>query len=103
MSINCQWQTSRRRLYLLEELRNIAGMDLRDLKYFVAIADQEHFDRVSKQLRIAQPALSRRMKSLEREIGGDLFERLPRGVRLTKLGQFFLKDAKWIAAETSLV
>jgi DNA-binding transcriptional LysR family regulator len=54
-------------------------MDLRDLKYFVTIADQEHFGRASKQLRIAQPALSRRLKSLEREIGGDLFERLPRG------------------------
>jgi len=78
-------------------------MDLRDLKYFVAIADQEHFGRASKQLRIAQPALSRRMKSLEHEIGGDLFERLPRGVRLTRLGQFFLKDAKWIVAEANLV
>ena len=78
-------------------------MDLRDLKYFVAIADQEHFARASKPLRIAQPALSRRMKSLEREIGGDLFERLPRGVRLSRLGQFFLKDAKWIVAEANLI
>lgn len=65
-------------------------MELRQIRYFVAIAEAEHFSRAAERLRIAQPALSRQMRLLEAEIGTPLFERLPRGVRLTAGGRVLL-------------
>lgn len=65
-------------------------MELRQIQYFKVIAEEEHFGRASTRLRIAQPALSRQVKLLEAELGLDLFERLPRGVRLTAAGATFL-------------
>lgn len=69
-------------------------MELRQIKYFVAIAELEHFGRASQRLRIAQPALSRQMKLLEAELNVSLFERLPRGVRLTPAGHVFLEHSR---------
>lgn len=73
-------------------------MELRQISYFIAIAEVEHFGRASKRLRVAQPALSRQMKLLEKEIGAELFERLPRGVRLTDAGRVFLTSARDLRA-----
>ncbi|MRX51745.1 LysR family transcriptional regulator [Paracoccus sp. S-4012] len=71
-------------------------MELRQIQYFIAIAELEHFGRASQRLRIAQPALSRQMRLLEAELGLSLFERLPRGVRLTEAGRVFLERARLV-------
>src|SRR6478736_2338876 len=69
-------------------------MNLRQLQYFVAIADEGSFTRAAERLLVAQPSLSQQMKGLERELGGQLFERLPNGVRLTAAGKAFMADAR---------
>ena len=74
-------------------------MEFRQILYFIAIAEAEHFGRASKRLRIAQPALSRQVKLMEAEIGTALFERLPRGVRLTEAGRVFLTHARQLRAD----
>ena len=71
-------------------------MELRHLRYFVAVGEEQHFGRAAKYLHIAQPALSRQIQDLEREIGFPLFERLPRGVKLSVAGKLFLEDARRI-------
>jgi DNA-binding transcriptional LysR family regulator len=71
-------------------------MELRHLRYFVAVGEDEHFGRAAERLRVAQPALSRQVQDLEREIGFKLFDRLSRGVKLTSAGKLFLEDARRI-------
>ncbi|MCY1667523.1 LysR family transcriptional regulator [Rhizobium sp. SL86] len=73
-------------------------MEPRQLQYFRVIAEEEHFGRASSRLQIAQPALSRQMKLLEDEIGVALFERLPRGIRLTTAGRVFLDHCREISS-----
>ncbi|MFN4100028.1 MAG: LysR substrate-binding domain-containing protein [Pararhodobacter sp.] len=74
---------------------------MRQLHYFVAIAEAEHFGQAALHLRIAQPALSRQMKLLEAELGIELFERLPRGVRLNPAGRVFLDECRETLAHLS--
>ena len=71
-------------------------MELRHLRYFVGVAEEQHFGRAAERLHVAQPALSRQIQDLEREMGFLLFDRLPRGVRLSAAGKLFLSDARRI-------
>jgi DNA-binding transcriptional LysR family regulator len=71
-------------------------MELRHLRYFVGAAEEQHFGRAAERLHVAQPALSRQIQDLEREMGFLLFDRLPRGVRLSEAGKVFLNDARRI-------
>ncbi len=74
-------------------------MELRHLRYFVSVGEEEHYGRAAERLHVAQPALSRQIQDLENEIGFRLFERLPRGVRLSAAGELFLTDARRILQE----
>ncbi|HXH63023.1 MAG TPA: LysR family transcriptional regulator, partial [Gemmatimonadales bacterium] len=69
-------------------------MELRHLRYFVAVAEARSFVHAAQRLRIAQPAVSRQIRDLEAEVGVSLFDRLPRGVRLTPAGEAFLSEAR---------
>src|SRR6476646_9614439 len=69
-------------------------MELRQMRYFVAVGEEQHYGRAAQRLRVAQPALSRQIQNLEEEIGFKLFERLPRGVKITAAGEFLLKQAR---------
>src|SRR5580704_12534053 len=71
-------------------------MELRHLRYFVGVGEEQHFGRAAKRLRVAQPALSKQIQNLEQEMGFVLFDRLPRGVRLNAAGKLFLTDARRI-------
>jgi DNA-binding transcriptional LysR family regulator len=76
-------------------------MELRHLRYFVAVGEEQHYGRAAIRLRVAQPALSRQIQDLEQEVGFKLFERLPRGVKLSAAGKLFLQDARRILQEVN--
>src|SRR5580692_3096402 len=76
-------------------------MELRHLRYFVTVGEEQHYGRAARRLRVAQPALSRQIRDLEEELGFKLFERLPRGVKLSAAGKLFLEDARRILQEVS--
>jgi DNA-binding transcriptional LysR family regulator len=68
-------------------------METRQLRYFVVAAQEQNFHRAAQRLRIAQPALSRWIAALEREVGVKLFERVGRGVQLSDAGRALARDA----------
>ena len=76
-------------------------MELRHLRYFIVVGEEQHYGRASRRLRVAQPALSRQIQDLEEEVGFKLFDRLPRGVKLSVAGKLFLEDARRILQAVS--
>jgi LysR family hydrogen peroxide-inducible transcriptional activator len=73
-------------------------MELHQLRYFVAVADEGSFSRAAAKVRVAQPSLSQQIRKLEAEIGQPLFDRLPRSVVLTEAGRCLLEYARQILA-----
>lgn len=76
-------------------------MELRHLRYFVAVGEEQHYGRGAQRLRVAQPALSRQIQDLEEEIGFKLFDRLSRGVKLSTAGKLFLEEARRILQQVN--
>jgi len=74
-------------------------MELRHIRYFIAVAEHGGFARAAQRMRLSQPVLSRQVRLLEQEIKATLFERSKRGVRLTYAGEVFLEGARRLLAE----
>src|SRR5215469_7072293 len=76
-------------------------MELRHLRYFVSIGEEENYRRAAQRLHVAQTALSTQIQDLEAELGFKVFDRLPRGVKLSAAGRLFLEDARRILQQVS--
>jgi LysR family hydrogen peroxide-inducible transcriptional activator len=76
-------------------------MELQQLRYFVAIAEERSFSRAAERMRVAQPSLSQQIQKLENQVGHLLFDRLPRGVTLTEAGRQLLPFARKVLSDLS--
>lgn len=81
--------------------RYLQGMELRHLRYFVAVAEERNITRAAVRLRVAQPALSRQLSDLENEVGVKLLDRGRHGVNMTAAGREFHRRAKSVLADAA--
>lgn len=79
----------------------MSSIDLRLLRYFVAVAEEGHLTNAAQRIGIQQPPLSQQIRALEAELGVTLFNRLPRGMELTESGHALLNDARTILAQVA--
>lgn len=77
-------------------------MELRHLRYFVAVAKRLNFSRAAEDLHVAQPAISQQIRALEQELGVQLFDRMGRRVALTRAGEVLLPHANQVLAAVEL-
>src|SRR5215831_16968521 len=78
-------------------------MELRQLRYFVAVAETGNISRAAQKIFLTQPALSRQIKALEEELGQCLLERQAHSVRLTSAGRTLLREGRELLAQAELV
>src|SRR3954468_23528756 len=76
----------------------MGSVELRQIEYFVAVAEHLHFGRAAEALSIGQPAVSQQLARLERELGVELIDRTPRTARLTAAGARFRPEARAVLA-----
>lgn len=77
-------------------MRHALPVSLSQIRYFVAVAEEKNVGRAARRLRVAQPPISRHIRSLEDELGATLFTRTPRGMELLPAGEVLLERARKI-------
>src|SRR5437773_9492757 len=81
----------------------VGGMELRQLRYFVTVAEEGNISRAAQKAFLTQPALSRQIKALEEAIGHSLLDRQAHSIRLTPAGQVLLHEARQLLRSAELV
>ena len=78
---------------------NLTHIELRHLRYFLAVAETAHFTRAAVKLNVTQPTLSHQIRELEGQLSLQLFDRIGRGVKLTAAGETLLPHARKVLRE----